>query len=269
MTRLPAVLVLLVVAACGDPVVQSVGGPTGRAKTIEDLLFVEISPGRFRMGTEVPGEGAMVRVSDASQPVHEVTIAKPIWVATTEVTNVLYRKFRPDFAPAEQSPGDRHPAVGMTQGEARAFCAWLTEKHPGTFRLPSEAEWEYVARAGNPGIYSFGDDAAALPKHAWFRENSGGTMHPVGGLRASAWGLFDIHGNAAEWTADKLHMDYKGAPADGSAWTEGMSKRVVVRGGGFDDPAFLCRVGLRSFVRGDDQVPDGPIGIRVVAEFTQ
>jgi len=127
------------------------------------------------------------------------------------------------------SPGDDHPAVGMTHAAARAFCAWLTENHPGTFRLPSKAEWEYLCRAGSTTVYLFGDDQAEVPKYAWTADNAGGTAHPVGGLSASAWGLFDFHGNVLEWTADTWHGNYRNAPTDGSAWIDETSTSTAIR----------------------------------------
>src|SRR5690606_2020182 len=107
-----------------------------------------------------------------------------------------------------------------------------------TVRLPSEAEWEYAARAGTATRYSFGDDASQLDKYAWSTPNAAGNDPPVGALKPNPWQLYDMHGYLWEWCADAWHDDYTGAPADGSAWTAGGDDtRRVLRGGSWKDPA--------------------------------
>ena len=105
-------------------------------------------------------------------------------------------------------------------------------------RLPSEAEWEYAARAGTATLYSFGDDAQDLDDHAWSTHNAAGNDPPVGAKRPNAWNLHDVHGYLWEWCADAWHDNYQRAPADGSAWTGGDDEaRRVLRGGSWKDPA--------------------------------
>ena len=125
------------------------------------------------------------------------------------------------------------------------YAAWLKERTKKDYRLPSEAEWEYAARAGTQTEFSFGGDAAMLGEYAWFNGNSAGKTHEVGTLKANPWGLHDMHGNVWEWVQDCWHPNYENAPDDGRAWEaeDGRScGQRVIRGGSWaNDPR-----GLRS-----------------------
>ena len=100
------------------------------------------------------------------------------------------------------------------------------------YRLLSEAEWEYAARAGNQGRWSFGDDEAQLGDYAWFNRNSDVKTQPVAKKKPNAFGLYDMHGNVWQWVEDPYHDSYAGAPSDGSVWDQGAdANRRVVRGG--------------------------------------
>ncbi len=123
------------------------------------------------------------------------------------------------------------PVEQVSWDDAQVFVKKLSEKTGKQYRLPSEAEWEYAARAGSQTSYSFGDDARELGRYAWLSENSGQTSHPVGEKQPNAWGLHDMSGNVWEWTEDCLQGSYNGAPTDGRAWTSGYCLLRVVRGG--------------------------------------
>jgi len=133
-----------------------------------------------------------------------------------------------------QSPGfnqsDRDPVVCVSWQDAKAYIAWLNSKVQkssasggGPYRLPSESEWEYAARAGTSTRFWWGDDDAATPDHAWYKDNSGGQTHPVGLKSANAFGLYDMAGNVWQWTEDCYAESYSGVPTDGRANETGVS----------------------------------------------
>jgi len=150
---------------------------------------------------------------------------------------------------AEQAGyADNYPAVAMTQHAASKFCEWLTAQTGHYYRLPTEAEWEYACRAGTTTAYSFGDDVSQLGEYAWFFENSDASYQPVGTKKPNPWGLFDMHGNACEWTLDAYLPDYQKHPDGGSNPLALTSKRYprVTRGGDWDDDASALRSSART-----------------------
>jgi hypothetical protein len=140
----------------------------------------------------------------------------------------------------------------------REFCKKLQQMTKRTYRLPSEAEWEYACRAGTTGDY-----AGEIEKMAWYRDNSKGKTHPVGQKQPNAFGLYDMHGNVWEWCEDVWHDNYKSAPDDGSAWlSEGDLSLHLLRGGSWICVSSDCR----SACRGSDRfvaISNGS-GFRVV-----
>jgi len=132
-----------------------------------------------------------------------------------------------------QNPGfnqtDQDPVVCVSWQDAKAYIGWLNDKvrqkssSDGPYRLPSESEWEYAARAGTSTRFWWGDDDAATSGHAWYKENSGGQTHPVGLKSANAFGLYDIAGNVWQWTEDCYAQSYSGVPTDGHANETGVS----------------------------------------------
>lgn len=177
-----------------------------------------ITGGTFQMGSSKTAE---------STPVHEVII-DDFWIGTYEITwdqfeLFLYREI--DHAQTTKGaismdidgvsgatmpyvnfnrPG--YPAICMTQYAASQFCKWLTAKTGNFYRLPTEAEWEYACRAGTSTDYSKPKDQ--LANHAWFANNSGGQLQKGGQKAPSAWGLYDMHGNASEWVLDTYQSSY-------------------------------------------------------------
>ena len=240
--------------------------PTGQTKEIEGVRFIEIGPGIFRMGSDHAAEGGdwigkicqrvglpwgdQPEPSD-EMPVHWVEFPRGYWIATTEVTNALYERFDPKHERSDYGKGDHDPVMDVSWEDAKRYCAWLSEKAAHPIRLPTEAEWECACRGGSEEEFSFGDDEAELSNCAWYDENSEGRAHAVATKRPNLWGLFDLHGNAWEWCEDTYHESYDGAPADGTAWTEGGEEWEpgtpyrVFRGGCWYDPAENCRSAYR------------------------
>ena len=147
--------------------------------------------------------------------------------------------------PSRFTGNSNRPVESVSWDDVQAFIEKLNAKEGGAmYRLPTEAEWEYAARAGSITAYSFGDDAKQLGEYAWYGDNSKGETHPVGQLKPNAWGLYDMHGNVWEWVQDwygkyaaEAVMDPQG-PSAGSA--------RVGRGGGWSAGARFCRSAYRS-----------------------
>jgi formylglycine-generating enzyme required for sulfatase activity len=226
--------------------------PTGRKRPIGGIEFVEIGPGCFRMGSDQHAEGGDQPKPSDEMPVHWVEFPRGFLIAETEVTNKQHEAFNPKHERSEYSPGDNDPVVDVSWEDAKKYCAWLSEKSGQAIRLPSESEWECACRAGSKREFCFGDDEMRLGEYAWHDANSDSRAHEVGTRRANAWGLHDFHGNVWEWCEDTYHESYKGAPADGTAWTEGGklwqgAPFRVCRGGCFVDWAVYCRSAFRGW----------------------
>lgn len=206
------------------------------------ITFVQVPAGSFQMGS--PDSDPEARSME--QPQHEVTISRPLWVATTEVTQAQWEQLmgenpyvrdrsnpyydRPGMAERITRPD--HPAT-VSWNDAQEFIDALNAAEDGPdYRLPTEAEWEYFARAGTTTRHYFGDESAQLGEHAWFGEGfAEGGHHPVGQKTQNPWGLYDIHGNVWEWVQDWYGADYYAeSPATDPQGPESGAERVV-RGG--------------------------------------
>ncbi|HZT02872.1 MAG TPA: SUMF1/EgtB/PvdO family nonheme iron enzyme [Steroidobacteraceae bacterium] len=215
--------------------------------------MVVVPAGRFTMGSSAAEKSwaaahgtTLGSVADEA-PQHEVSVPS-FAIGKYDVTRGEYAAFvretghpagdgcgadsyswrkRPELS--WENPGfrqtDRDPVVCVSWQDANGYIAWLNGKlrrsssasNTGPYRLPSESEWEYAARAGTQTRFWWGDDDAATPDHAWYKENAGGTTHPVGMKAANAFGLYDAVGNVWQWTADCYAGSYSGAPASGRA----------------------------------------------------
>ncbi|MBD3308380.1 SUMF1/EgtB/PvdO family nonheme iron enzyme, partial [candidate division KSB3 bacterium] len=213
-------------------------------------------------------------------PRHEVCFDEGFWLGRYEVTQAQWQAVMDDN-PAyfdEDKVGEawqRHPVERVSWNDAQDFLETLNAQvsvrpelvegrdSDWKFRLPTEAEWEYAARAGSESMYCFGDDVSRLKDYAWYRENSDGQTHPVGELQPNAWGLYDMHGNVWEWCADTWYDSYENAPEDGSMKGNLDDKKVKIRrGGAWGSPAWNCRSAYR-----DDYNPihrPSNLGFRVV-----
>ncbi len=210
-----------------------------------DMEFVLIQPGEFDMGSRANETGRY----DHEGPFHHVTISEAFYLGKYEVTQKQWHEIM-DYP--SYFKGDDLPVENVSWDEVQEFIKKLNEKeNTHKYRLPSEAEWEYAARAGTNTRYSFGDDDSKLGKYAWCDENSGG-KHPVGKKKANPWGLYDMHGNVWEWVQDTWHDTYNSAPIDGSAWEDGVSAHRVLRGGSGLFFAENCRSAFRTYRAPDD-----------------
>ena len=148
---------------------------------------------------------------------------------------------------------DRDPVVCVSWHDAQAYVAWLNGKvhtsasnsGAGPYRLPSESEWEYSARAGTTTRFWWGDNAAGATGHAWYKGNSGDSTHAVGSKPANPFGLYEIVGNVWQWTQDCYSDSYANAPTDGSASEAGDACMRVDRGAAWFYPAWLLRSATR------------------------
>jgi len=175
------------------------------------------------------------------------------------------------------------PAVCMSQLGAKMYCRWLSLKTGQYYRLPSEAEWEYACRAGTETAWSFGNDAVRINEYAWSQSNSGDKYQLVGKLKPNAFGLFDMHGNVAEWVLDRYDARFYAAPLDNNAAFSPLNVPGaeefprVVRGGSWLDEADRLRSAARTYSEPnwheqDPNIPPSPwyttdsswVGFRVV-----
>jgi formylglycine-generating enzyme required for sulfatase activity len=223
--------------------------------------LVVLPAGSFDMGSTLEYEN----------PTHRITIAKPFAIGRHEVTFSEWDKcvdeggckYRPDDHGWGRS---ERPVINLSWLDAKAFVSWLSQKTGKAYRLPSEAEWEYAARAGTNTAYWWGRDIGS--RQANCREcNTGEPQRttPVGSFKPNAFGLYDTAGNVAEWMEDCWNDNYRGAPHDGTAWMSGQCRLHVLRGGAFDSQAKYLR--SMSRFRYDVDVRYIANGFRVVREL--
>jgi len=233
--------------------------------------MVVIPAGSFRMGSP---EGESGRSEDEG-PVHTVTFERPFAIARHEVAfdewDACVRDGSCRHKPDDEGWGrGRRPVINVSWKDAKEYVQWLSRKTGQDYRLPSEAEWEYAARAGTKTPFFTGDcistDQANYDgnydydgcgaKTGVYR----GKTLPVGSLASNAWGLYDVLGNVWEWTEDCWNDSYEGAPSDGSAWTDGDCSRRVLRGGSWGNYPDVVRSADRN--RNDTVLRNDFIGFR-------
>ena len=237
------------------PVAQTISVAAG--KTIKDCAdcpeMVMIPAGSFEMGSAEDAE---------EKPVHPVTL-RAFLLGRTEVTQGQWQAVMGSNPSHFKQCGADCPVEQVSWNDAQEFARKLSAKTGKNYRLPSESEWEYAARASNRGKWGFGDDGSQLWAHAWWGSNSESNTHPVAQKRPNAFGLYDMQGNAWEWVHDNWHGNYQGAPEDGSAWvTGGEQARRVLRGGAYNTFRWKNRrVDYRIGIAPDDRSNDS--GLRI------
>jgi len=198
--------------------------------------MVALQPGSFQMGSN---EG-----NDDEKPVHRVSINYRFAVAKTEVTQAQWRAVMGDNP--SMFSGETNPIEQVSWNEAKDFIQRLNTKTGQSYRLLTEAEWEYAARAGTTTNWSCGPDEECLSRVAWYDSNAGRRTYPVGQKQANAFGLHDMHGNVSEWVQDCYDKTYKDAPSNIHAEvTENCSFRVL-RGGAWEDVPWSLRSAMRT-----------------------
>ena len=243
-------------------------------KTGAAYSMVAIKGGEFTMGSPDAEEG---RIEDEG-PQFKVKV-KPFWMGKYEVTWDEYEPFQltaegrnkdgsrkvwspddkpedlisqptPPYQPMDFGMGrNGYPAICMTQHAANKYCQWLSAQTGHFYRLPTEAEWEYAARAGTSTAYFFGDDASQLGEYAWYFENAPNFQYSViGKKKPNPWGLHDIYGNVCEWTLDQYAEGYQALAAlgAGNKWVPSTTPYPhVARGGHYDDDPEMLRSAAR------------------------
>ena len=225
----------------------------GRGEVFRDCAecpeMVVVQEGAYTMGSPPDEPG---RWEDEG-PRHRVTIARPFAVGRYEVTFAEWDACR-RAGGCSHAPGDEgwgrgsRPVIHVSWKDAKEYVGWLSEKTGRTYRLLSESEWEYAARAGTDSAYYWGAEAGEGRANCGGCEGRGGGAKtaPAGSFPPNGFGLFDMSGNVWEWVEDCGHRDYSGAPSDGSAWLKpGDCRLRMLRGGAWDDAAARVRSAIR------------------------
>jgi len=217
---------------------------------------------KFQMGN-IRGTG-----SNDEKPVHEVSV-KRFAIGAYQITFAEYDQFAKATKREKPIDGvgwgrDNRPVIYVEWQDAVAYTKWLSQQTGHSYRLPTEAEWEYAARAGTETDYWWGNEIGK--NRANCRDSgsqwSGKQTSPVGSFEPNPYGLYDTVGNVWEWCADGWHENYEGAPTDGSVWKGGDESRRVLRGGSWYDHPCNCRAAVRDRDTSDDR--DQDFGFRVV-----
>lgn len=270
--------------------------------TSVSIAMTPVEGGTFQMGSDENSD---------EQPVHEVRVSD-FWIGTYEITWDQYEAFvqrnkdqilkdpmgndvdlqvdgvaraTPPYLDMSHGMGKKgYPVISITQYAAMNFCKWLSAKTGHFYRLPTEAEWEYACRAGSNKAYAFGSSIEELDQYAWYRGNSGGKYHPIGTKAPNQFGLYDMHGNVAEWTMDqyspKGYSVQSGVNQD--PWKKPMTLYPrTVRGGSWQDGPAMLRASARAgstpdWKRIDPQIPKSKwwhtnaphVGFRIVRPRT-
>ncbi|MCR5219382.1 MAG: SUMF1/EgtB/PvdO family nonheme iron enzyme [bacterium] len=216
------------------------------------MEFVLVPAGTFWMGSADDDE--MARLFDREKPRHKVTISRPFCLGKYEVIQaeweaVMGKRLFGLLGPHNPSHFENplRPVENVSWNDVQEFIRKLNEKEGhNRYRLPTEAEWEYAARAGSTERYCFGNDENLLEDYAWYDGNSGSETHSVGQKKPNAWGLYDMYGNVWEWVQD-WYGDYSaGVVVDPRGPKEGKDRRVL-RGGSWGNDARYCRSAYRNY----------------------
>jgi formylglycine-generating enzyme required for sulfatase activity len=235
-------------------------GKSLRNSLAMDLVL--IPAGEFLMGSPDSDGDA----NDDEKPQQQIRITRPFYLGTTEVTQGQWKAVmgtEPWKAKSYVKEGSQYPATYVSWDDAVEFCRKLSETEGETYRLPTEAEWEFACRAGTTTKYHFGDSDGSLGTHAWFDKNAWDIdekySHEVAQKKANPWGLYDMHGNVWEWCSDSYSSSHTNLNRTTS---EASSSARVFRGGSWFNNARTCRCAFRNKLDPVSQRRD--IGFRIV-----
>lgn len=228
--------------------------------------YLLVTPGTFLMGNISKNS------PKRELPSHRVNIEQPFFFGQMQVTQLHWQSVMGDN-PAKFCDGwsaGLRPIENVSWDDAQLFIAKLNAEHNdsprlglnGVWRLPSESEWEYAARAETSTRWSFGDRDSDLDEHGWHAGNSGASTREVGQKKANPWGFHDFHGNVSEWCLDDWCEDYMGASSDQNAKKNSMESRKVHRGGNWFTESDSTRCSARGF--SEKNISKDGIGIRLV-----
>ena len=239
---------------------------------------VEQVEAALKVAEELGDDQAMKnRIQKPERPQHRVVLTKPLMMGATEVTVGQFKKFveatkylteaeqygfsdssekvltdkvtkgqkQTNWRRAGAEVTDDSPVTQITWNDAVAYCNWLSTQEKVTYRLPTEAEWEFACRAGTTTQFSFGDDVALFEQYGWYNKNAASKSHQVGAKRPNGFGLYDLHGSLAEWCQDFYEEKWyaKSPSNDPNGPSTGFAH--VIRGGYQRDPASACRSATR------------------------
>ncbi len=225
------------------------------------MKFVLIPAGSFMMGCNSDFENC----GSGEAPRHSVTITMPFYIGKYEVTQEQWTKVM--GSNPSKLKGLSHPVEQVNWNDAQQLIKKLNAmENTNVYRLPTEAQWEYAARAGSDGKYCFGNDESKLGEYAWYEENSDKQTHPVGRKHPNAWGLYDMHGNVWEWVQDTYSENYySSSPKNDPQGPSSLLAGRVLRGGSwFGTAGGTMRTAARFRLNAEDRYFGNFYGFRVV-----
>ena len=201
-----------------------------------------VAGGTFKMGCDDTRDA---NCNDDEKPVHTVTVSS-FNIGRTEVTQAQWRAVMGSDPPELKFKGcDQCPVEKVSWNDIQEFLKKLNAQSGKSYRLPTEAEWEYAARGGNKSNGYKYSGSNTIDDVAWYDGNSGSKTHPVKTKKGNELGIYDMSGNVWEWCQDTWHSDYTGAPTNGRAWVSSGETRRVLRGGSWSSFAYYCRSAFR------------------------
>ncbi len=213
-----------------------------KSSQVVDLEMVLIPAGEFIMGSPADEKDRF----DNEGPQHKVVISKPFYLGKYEITQEQWETVM-GYNPSEFK-GKRRPVENVSWNDCQRFIKQLNKLGQGTFRLPTEAEWEYACRAGKQTRFYWGDDPneKEIDDYAWFHGNSEKKTHDVGLKKPNAWGLYDMSGNVHEWCQDSYDENYYSISTSIDPVNDQSNEWRVLRGGNWYYGARYCRSAFRS-----------------------